>query len=130
MPRWITLTDFLWGGRGLPRHVAFGILVPQSNLQWKHGVLTTGPPGKSLGQFWTLLQKSRQELQKRIKYVWHKQSYIFFSLWIRHGSIKPAKVEISKVTVIHQNVQHSCHLWKKQHLKFKYILVSILMNEE
>ena len=40
-----------------PRHMACGILVswpgiePVPPVHWKHGVLTTGPPGKSLFYF-------------------------------------------------------------------------------
>ena len=49
----------LSGCEGLwPRYAACGILVPRPGmepvpLQWKHGVLTTGPPGKSLKVYLT-----------------------------------------------------------------------------
>ena len=48
---------FVWGGGFcfcLSRHAACGILVPRPRIKplnpimWKHGVLTTGPPGNSL----------------------------------------------------------------------------------
>ena len=44
----------------LLHHAACGILIPQpgSNphpLQWEHGILTTGPPGKSLQRYVSIL---------------------------------------------------------------------------
>ena len=50
-----------------PRHVACGILVPQLGIEphplsWKHTILITGPPGKSLDEIFKL-----KEIQKKME---------------------------------------------------------------